>query len=295
MLGLGNSITSGSVVVASGFSPIDINKLVGWWDFTDTKVMYSDAGSTEITHGDAIYRIDNKAYTLQSNDNTALGSFLQQGTSANRPAWHSSGYAVFSANDFLKASKDTGNVAVNKLSDTTLNGIDMTVFYIVSELGSASADEYLLHITTANTADRMSIYLDNATEVDSEGVTQNADRWQWHHQNNTARTNTLMNCGVNATNSKELYTVHLDNASASSFYRNGDTSDGVTNGSADNHDIDLSVNNVNVAVRIGVGAAASAGNYLNGLVHEVIVYDRALSSDEITQVQDFLINKHSIS
>tara|TARA_R100000329_G_scaffold929_1_gene1815 strand:- start:12068 stop:12928 length:861 start_codon:yes stop_codon:yes gene_type:complete len=286
MLGLGNSITSGSVVAASGFSPIDITKLVGWWDFTDTKVMYSDAGSTEITHGDAIYRIDNKAYTLQSNDNTALGSFLQQGTSGNRPAFHSSGYAVFSANDFLKASKDTGNVAVNKLSDTTLNGIDMTVFYVVSELGSASADEYLLHITTANTSDRMSIYL-----VDSGS----SDRWRWHHQDNTDRTNTIMNVGVNATNSKELYTVHLDSTSASSFYRNGDTSDGVTNGSADNHDIDLSVNNVNVAVRIGVGAAASAGNYLNGLVHEVIVYDKALSSDEITQVQDFLINKHSIS
>ena len=286
MLGLGNSITSGSVVAASGFSPIDITKLVGWWDFTDTKVMYSDAGSTEITHGDAIYRIDNKAYTLQSNDNTALGSFLQQGTSGNRPAFHSDGKATFATNDFLKASKDTGNVAVNKLSDTTLNGIDMTVFYVVSALGSASADEYLLHITTANTSDRMSIYLDNNSSN---------DRWQWHHQNNTARTNTLMNCGVNATDSKELYTVHLDNTSASSFYRNGDTSDGVTNGSADNHDIDLSVNNVNVAVRIGVGAAASAGNYLNGNVHEVIVYDKALSSDEITQVQDFLINKHSIS
>ena len=267
MLGLGNSITSGSAP-ASGFSPIDIAKLVGWWDFTDTKVMYSDAGSTEITNGDGIYRIDNKAYTLQSNDNTALGSFLQQGTSANMPSFHSSGYAVFSTNDFLKATTTIGNVAVNKLSDTTLNGIGMSVFYVVSELGSASADEYLLHITTASTSDRMSIYLDNNSSN---------DRWQWHHQDNTDRTNTLMNCGVNATANKELYTVHLDSTSASSFYRNGDTSDGVTNGSADNHNIDLSVNDTDVAVRIGVGAGSSSSNYLNGIVNEVIVSARALS------------------
>ena len=292
MLGLGNSLIGGSPPEI--FSPININKLVGWWDFTDTSVMYSDAGSTEITHGDGIYRIDNKAYTLQNNTATALGSFLQQATSANRPAFHSSGKATFATNDFLIANTAIGAVDTDKLSDTTLNGIDMTVFYVVSALGSASADEYLLHITGANTSDRMSIYLDNATVV-VDGVTQNADRWQWHHQNNTARTNTLMNCGVNATESKELYTVHLDNASASSFYRNGDTSDGVTNGSADNHNIDLSTVDTDTAVRIGVGVDTSASNYLNGAVLEVIVYDIALSSDEITQVQDFLISKHSIS
>lgn len=284
MLGLGNSLIGGSPPEI--FSPININRLVGWWDFTDTSVMYSDAGSTEITHGDGIYRIDNKAYTLQSNDTTALGSFLQQVNSASQPAFHSEGKADFTANDFLIANTAIGAVDNNKLSDTTLNGIAMTVFYVVSELGSASADEYLLHITGADTLDRMSIYLDDNSSN---------DRWQWHHQNNTARTNTLMNCGVNATASKELYTVHLDNASASSFYRNGDTSDGVTNGSADNHNIDLSTIDTDTAIRIGVGVGDSSSNYLNGAVHEVIVYDIALSSDEITQVQDFLISKHSIS
>ena len=284
MLGLSNSLIGGSPPEI--FSPINVNKLVAWWDFTDTSVMYSDAGSTEITHGDGLYRIDNKAYTLQSNAATALGKYLQQATSANRPAFHSNGNAVFATNDFLIANTAIGAVDTDKLTDTTLNGIDMTIFYVVSELGSASADEYLLHITGASTSDRMSIYLDNNSSN---------DRWQWHHQNNTARTNTLMNCGVNATASKELYTVHLDNASASSFYRNGDTSDGVTNGSADNHNIDLSGIDTDIAVRIGVGVDTSASNYLNGAVHEVIVYDIALSSDEITQVQDFLISKHSIS
>ena len=59
MLGLSNSLIGGAP--PQPFSPIDIDKLVGWWDFTDTSVIYSDDGSTQITSGDTIKRIDNKA------------------------------------------------------------------------------------------------------------------------------------------------------------------------------------------------------------------------------------------
>ena len=72
-------------------------------------------------------------------------------------------------------------------------------------------------------------------------------------------------CITNITNNKELWTVHLDSTSASSFYRNGDDSDGVTNGSADNHTIDLTANDVNIAVTVGSGTSANSSKYLNAV------------------------------
>lgn len=282
MLGLSNSLISG---IPPAFSPVDISKLVGWWDFTDTSTMYSDAGATQITNGDDIYRIDNKAYTLLNSNAQALGTFLQQATSTNRPNWTQTNKAVFSTDDFLKATTSAGNVAVNQLSSSTVNGIAMTFFYVVTNIG-ATDDEYLLNINGANVNDRMSIYLDN----DSSN-----DRWQWHHQDNGDRTNTLMNCGVNVTSNIELYTVHLDSTSASSFYRNGDTSDGVTNGSADNHTIDLTANDADIAVTVGTGTGTNVNKYLNGYVREILVYKRVLTANELSEVENFLLNKHGIS
>ena len=283
MLGLSNSLIGGSPPEI--FSPTDLNKLVAWWDFTDTNTMYSDAGVTKITHGDDIYRIDNKAYTILGGT-AALGTFLQQSTSTYRPNWHSTSKAIFSTNDFLKGTTSVGNIAANQFSSSTVNGVAMTVFYVVGSLGSATGDEYLLNISGANPSDRMSIYLDN----DSSN-----DRWQWHHQDNGDRTNTLMNCGVNATDDVELYTVHLDSTSASSFYRNGDTSDGVTNGSADDHTIDLSVDDSDVGVMVGVGTGSNNTSYLNGHVREILVYKRALTANELSKVENFLLSKHGIS
>lgn len=78
MLGLGNSITSGSAP-ASGFSPEQISTLVGWWDFTDTDTMFTDAGTTKVSsNDDKIYRINNKAYSLIGTPANALGIFYNK-------------------------------------------------------------------------------------------------------------------------------------------------------------------------------------------------------------------------
>ena len=288
MLGLSNSLI-GSASPQLPLTPLEPLKLVAWWDFTDTSVMYSDDGSTPITHGSGIYRIDNKAYTLQNNAVTALGAYLEQTDSNNQPAYHSSGKATFDGSDVMFASITEGGTSSNQLSTSSLSGTDLTIFYVTTDMGtSVSADEYLFNANSANALDRVSIYIDNDTN----------DRWQWHHQNNTARTNIVMNCGQNITNNKELWTVHLDSTSASSFYRNGDTSDGVTNGSADNHTIDLTSTDLSHKTRVALGGkwgGSSFDQYLSGSVVEVIVYNEALSSDNLTLVQNFLLSKHSIS
>jgi hypothetical protein len=288
MLGLGNSITSGSVS-SSLFSPEQISTLVGWWDFTDLNNMFTDAGSTKVSaNDDKIYRINNKAYSLIATPNNALGVFLQQTTEANRPLYKTAGggCALFDgSNDMLNAKPSVGNVDINKLSDTTLNGRELTIFYVVELPGTTvSGDEYLFHTCGADPADRFSIYVDN------DG---SSDAWQTHDQNNSARTNTLINSGISLTTSKELWTVDLDGAGSGSVYRNGDTADGVTNGATDDHDIDLSVNDNDVKVNIGANATGS--DYLNAIVYEMIVYDAALSDANIASVETFLMSKHSIS
>ena len=287
MLGLGNSITSGSTP-SSGFSPEQISTLVGWWDFSDTNTMFTDAGSTKVSaNDDKIYRINNKAYSLISTPVNALGTFLQQATEANRPLYKTAGggCALFDgSNDTLVAHRTQGNVDVNKLSDTTLNGRELTIFYVAELPGtSVSSDEYLFHTTTSSTSDRMSIYVKNATD----------DRWQFHLQNNTARTNSIINSGIDITTNKELWTVDLDGASSGSLYRDGDTSDGVTNGTTDDHDIDLSPNDSDVKVVLGAKDGTSL--YLNAIVYEMVVFDAALSDADIVLMENFLKDKHSIS
>jgi hypothetical protein len=178
MLGLGNSITSGSVS-SSLFSPEQISTLVGWWDFTDLNNMFTDAGSTKVSaNDDKIYRINNKAYSLIATPNNALGIYLENGTEAKRPLYKTAGTggALFDgSNDFLSAKPSVGNVDVNTLSNTTLNGQNITVFYVVELPGTTvSGDEYLFHTTTASTSDRFSLYVDDNSST---------DRWQSHWQN----------------------------------------------------------------------------------------------------------------
>jgi hypothetical protein len=287
MLGLGNSITSGSAP-ASGFSPEQISTLVGWWDFTDTDTMFTDGGTTKVSsNDDKIYRINNKAYAKMHTPSNALGVYLEQGTEASRPLYKTAGTggALFDgSNDHIKATNGIGNVATNTLSNTTLNGRELTIFYVAELPGtSVSGDEYLFHTTTSGISDRMSIYVKNDTN----------DRWQFHLQNNTARTNSIINSGIDITTNKELWTVDLDGASSGSLYRDGDTSDGVTNGATDDYDIDLSPNDADV--KVVLGAKDGSSNFLNSLVYEVVVFDAALSDADIALMENFLKDKHSIS
>ena len=272
-----------------GIDPTTIaSKLIGWWDFTDRRTMYTDAGSTyALKADDKIYRIDNKAYTKQGNDTTALGKYLEQGTESKRPLVKERGnnqmyYAAFdgSAAQILAGTKVLGNVATNQFSASTLNGQAMSIIYVVKDnAASVSADEYLIHTCGSAVNDRMSVYVDNSTN----------DRWQWHDQNDSARTNTLANCGVNLTSNLEFWHLLLKTSGSTEFYRNGDSTDGITNGFSDNHQIDLSVNNNNVF--FGIGGKTSA-EYYTGNVYEIIIYDKSLTAAELRLLNEYLKKKY---
>ena len=283
-LGQGTSITK----KRSTFLPIDVDSCVAWYDFRDLTTMYTDTGSTNISSdGQGVYRIDNKSYTYNNlNNNINIGKYLEQASASNRPTYRTGGggYVSFDgSNDILIATNTSGNVDTNKLSDTTLNGRALTIFFITEASAAlVSGDEYLMHLSGAESDDRMSIYVDNNLSE---------DRWQWHDQNNVARTNVTINCGQNLTTSKELWTVDLDGASSGSFYRNNNTADGITNGSTDNHNIDLSANDADV--KFMLGGDGSSNNFAGG-IYEFIIYDRALIDKEIRMVNKYLLTKHKM-
>ena len=299
MLGLGNSITSGSVV--SEFSPIEIDALVAWWDFTDISTLWTDEGSVKVgAADDNIMRVDNKAFTLQDSNKNAMGTYFQSSTTdtTKNPLYGTGGqngkpYAIFNGSShYLAASKTIGNTDTDKLSHSTLNGTALTVFYVVkSDVTSVTGDKHLFQMQGANASDNFQLYINDATEV-VDGVTQNIDRWEWDTQDDSGRTHTLMNCGQNITDVAEYWTVELDSTSSSSFYRNGDTSDGVTNGSGDDFNIDFSANDTDVAIILG--GKSSSSQLFDGNVYEIIMYDAALTDAEITKVEGYLASKYGL-
>ena len=285
MLGLGNTVSNKSRKPI--FHLTRINDLVGWWDFGDRTTMYTDNGTSIVTtHGDLIYRVDNKAYTLQRNNVNAMGSYLLQDTETNRPIYSTGGGTLscyFDGTDnFLFANKHSGSTATASMSASTINGADLTIFFINKAFSaSVAADNFLIGWNGADPTDFQKFYVDNDTN----------DRWQWHDGNATARTNTLLNCGENLTTNKELWTLHLDHTSQSSFYRNGVQADGINNsGSADNHNIDLSPNDNDCSIRLG----GSGSEYYRGYVMEVVIYNRALKEIELRNVNNYLLTKHGL-
>tara|TARA_R110002012_G_scaffold274467_1_gene460742 strand:+ start:649 stop:1518 length:870 start_codon:yes stop_codon:yes gene_type:complete len=289
MLGLGSSVSKTSK--RSTANPLRIPNLVGWWDFTDASTMYSDDGSTRIANGEAIEQISNKAYRLQNSTHLALGAFLQQGTSGRKPLWSSDngGFATFDGSDdnmICKKIVAQGAVATDKLSDTTLNATGMTIFFVAESAASGaviSEDAYLIHGKTTSSANhRFSVYVDDNSTT---------DRWQYHIQDDSGRTNTLGNCGRNLTNDKELWTVHLDSTSANSIYLNNSPPLGISNGNSTNTDYDFSLDNVNVSFCIG---GNDNNNNFKGKVYQVLIYDRALSTAEQVTVNKYLIQRNKI-
>ena len=91
MLGLSNGLMyQGTPSGIDPLAPITIDDCIGWWDFTDSTTMWIDGRPSSgfpyynllppanpvSSDDDEFDRIDNKAWTLQSNTSNALGKWL---------------------------------------------------------------------------------------------------------------------------------------------------------------------------------------------------------------------------
>ena len=293
MLGIGGTLSKR--VRKPHFNPIAFKNLIAWFDFGDERSMYTDSGTTNVSSDDdLVYRVDNKAWTMQNRTDDVMCRYIQQAGGLFRPLFKKvsqNKFIRFDGNDdSLYAQKDQGNVATNSMSSQTINGRALTLFFInANSIATVSADTYFMRWTSGqgSSEDMMAVHVDN---------TATNDRWQFTDKNVSARTTTTVNCGQNLTTNKELWTLRMDSEDSNDLYRNGDTADGITNGSGDNHNIDLS-GNTNTQFTVGGRDASLLGvtSPWRGDSYEIIIYNRALSDREVNEVERYLKSKHNIN
>tara|TARA_R100000152_G_C6774927_1_gene202992 strand:+ start:432 stop:1298 length:867 start_codon:yes stop_codon:yes gene_type:complete len=288
MLGLTNGLHYPNP--PSGFSPLNYSDLIAWWDAGDIDTLWTDtSGTSTPSNGDDIARIDNKAYTLQGNTTNALGAFLAQSTASKCPHYISARSSIAftkSAGHYLVGNISTGPVdtsgSFNVFSESTVNLRALTVFFVVdAATASLSAANGILHLKDANAYPSF--------EINGESA---ANHWIYE-STNLGGTAYVGNSGVDTTTNVELWTVRLNGTSSNAIYRNGDTSDGITNGESPNTDLVFDVNNVKYFVYLG--QVTNAAGSFGGEFYEMLIYNRALGQSEYEEIETNLKAKHNIS
>jgi len=287
MLSLRSSNTSSSTKFRKKkFSSVKSGPVV-WIDFTDRRTVYSDDSGTLANTGDTIQFVDNKAFDKRfgRSSTVCIGSGLKQQTSSRRPAFVTGVYGLTAArfdgaNDQLLGDKAVAAVATNRLSTSRLDGQDITVFWVAKNDSTTPGQENVLvfgsHDVTDGSSDPIQI-----------GV-QNNDYRIFMGDASDKSGDVNMNTNRQATTNVELWTVKFAGSSNAYMYANGDTSDGITNGTTKDHGYPLDVNNLDCSINIGAGT-------WDGDIYELLVYNTALPDKEIKEIERKLKQKYKIT
>ena len=259
-----------------------------WIDFTDSRTVYVDDSATKITPGQTIQVVDNKAFDKRFGKSSTLciGSSLKQGDASKRPSFQAVGgqnghtYARFDGNnDTLDATKSVGNVATNKLSDSRLDGQNMTVFWVAKNDSATPGRETLLQIAGHDVSDATNDPITIGTGSDNYYI------FMGDASDKSGDTDVLS--GRQATTNVEIWTFKFAGSSSAYMYANGDTSDGVTNVTTKDHVYSLDANNEGCEIKLG-------SQSWNGDVYEVLIYPIALPDKEIKEIERRLKQKYNL-
>ena len=283
------------------FDPIRLEKCIAWYDFTDVQSIFTNVeGTARPSDGAEIKRVNNKAYWARaprdSNHNTgdnAIGKFVMQSSAGKYPTWDNTNKCLSfdGSNDFLYAlhSNDAA-VDTNKLADVTsfvqTSFTCFVVFKSDNASGSISSDNHIFALHDIHPGS-VGMRIDNSGSDDEIfGNISNADR--------TAGAENDFDSGIDATANKEFWTFGCGGSSSSGLvYRNGNTSNGITNGTVlESYTMNFSGNsNQN---KFYIGSNGAGANVFDGLIYELIIYYKVLNSFELKQVHEYLSNKHKI-
>ncbi len=265
-----------------------------WIDFTDPRGIFTDNGVTQAGNGDTIYRVMNKAYDKRfaKQDPKAIGQYYDQPTAANRPALRltAGGFmAQFDGtNDNLTATKSQGNVLTNILSQSVVNGRNLTAFMVQKRTNSSMvqgigtwgigangdagvSDDPFDFVTNQNDSDHMSMYAGDRSDKSGD---------------------TFTDSDISPTTNLELFTVKLGSSGSSHVYRNGNTADGTTTGASKDHDYDLTGNFT--GNKFVVGARGLGGGMFEGYIAEIIIYNEQLPNNLIQSMERQLKQKYNL-
>ena len=282
------------------FKPTQVSGLVIWFDFTDSSSIYTDAGSTNVSAGnEKIYRVDNKAYTKQNNSTDAIGKFVEQDTSNQRPVYTKAGkqnnaYAQtgdsnvgttygLNVGEGLHASSDP-DVTTDTLSDSSIALKRSTWFVVVACAATSIASEGVIFEIQNENQDVFRIH-QNATTNNIGSQTYQV----------AARTTDTTDSGVTSTTDTEIWTFHYGNTiNAGKIYKNGDESNGITNGTIQNITFDMSIDNAHVDIGVCNNHSVLGAKDFVGKVHEVLGYNGGLSDANRHDVEDYLKFKYNL-
>ena len=287
MLGLSNNLSRSRANDKSAIPRVASN-IIGWWDFTDKNQVFTDVeGTTHPTDGDDIERVNNLAFTLDAfrdNKKSCLGHYLaQDDDAARKPHWDETNNCVdFTGGSVLYSNPSNGPIDTNKLTISSVDMDAVTIFAVLKpDSASISSDERVIELH-GSTGNLISLRLES-----------DDNHFELYTYNGPGRAASTNDTTQDSTTNKQLWTLELDSTSACSVYRDGNTSNGITNAASYSNTMNLTTNNsLNKFV---VGATTSALFGFNGKFYEILVFNEAMSDIEISLVESYLKSKHNIS
>ena len=309
--------------------PYSVEKLIGWWDFTDKLTMYTGSiGSlSSIAINDPIKQITNKANSGTDN----LGLFLRtanSGTTTNsantlklavinsKVKWYCNRIideTITAPAVFATSRVDGWGGVVNgnalgtsgTFSTATINNQNLTIFFAIDSqftdvVGSAQGDHFL------GIAGSLGGYVDSGPphwpgfRVSAD---TSSDEWLWKTpqlDDSASPEDINLDTNVDLTTDFEIWTIENDTGTnATKMYRNFDTSDGAsttlgsTSGSI-NYDMSdgwFSLGGFSInKFHNGV----YADNMVNIRIFEVLVYNKTLTDNEKQSVKNYFTNKYNL-
>jgi len=235
--------------------------LVLWLEPT-LKSSFKDINDVDVVldNGDGVAQWVNQAYTDMN---------PVQATSSNQPTFTSDGIGGiptlrFDGNDYLEFAS---------ASIPAMNPNEFTMFIVCSALGGQGA--YRSLITSRSNIPGRSGYMFYANSVNT---------WDVVHGTGASYVATTSTTGV-ALNTPSVLTGER-NASTTKIY---------VNNALEDSDSSAFVKNTVYPARIGTGQTESFPTFFwNGDVSEIIIFNKALSSTERTEIYDYLAEKYSI-
>lgn len=312
---------------------LTIDDCIGWWDFTDATTMWETGfpttGSPDYTalpptdqvasNNDEISRIDNKAWSLQSNNSNALGKYLR-GHNADYKTGGANGNSYMTlngSNSRLKAGL-AGDGGVGDLSGLTFRGdwplsestINLAAFTIFLVADPQHRDGRAFSIfgdkEDSNDSSRKEfhLYYDKTSPVAGQYKMDCYD----------GSTTTTISSGTSGkSNNLHIITGVLSGSGDSQLYRDGDNTDGTTSASSGSGSIDLTTysdihekeNRIVIGRNGNWGALSDSfpgstpywdwGGQSGDRIYEIICYNRELTSSELSTIETHLKEKYGIS
>ena len=299
MLGLGNAVTK-----QQEWSPGSISDLIGWWDFSDVSTMFQERNGTFVTPADSdndpIGSIKNKAKPIKNGvhePTLRIGSYLYAESDSERPLMrnHTSigrPHAVFDGtDDHLLCERDDGSGGVRggvsgsvlSAADIDITNISYAVVVKADNSSISTSDDTIFQMEISG-ADRVKSYYDKDTQDFENNMGSGSGK-------------TLVSDNNFGTNFQSFIVVSGDEVVT--VYRNG-TAEGTLTGSTDWYstgDVTGDFTSADhVAFVVGETYRGGPGGILNGhnfdgIICEIIIYNKTLSSREITRLNNYIQSK----